>query len=144
MNTGLKMCFSHTGLAKLNFPFAGCDLDTVSEEISVAMVFASGGSSSGRWAGRTSCSSQTCAETLPSGSHIHQCLVPVRNCWTKQKSNWKKKSPCTQSSDRSGLSGDDGIIYTLWFNVPVSFFSYSCHLPTFCHCRLNEFTRKRK
>lgn len=34
----------------------------------------------------------------------------------------KKKSPLTQSSDRSGLSGEDEIIYKLRFNVPVSFF----------------------
>lgn len=64
---------------------------------------------------------KSCAETLLSASHIHQCLVPVKNSWTKKK-NLNKNSPCTQSSDRPGLSGEDEIIYKLWFNVPVSSF----------------------
>lgn len=67
---------------------------------------------------------KSCAETLSSASHIHQCLVLVRNSWTKKKKLLKKNSPCTQSSDRSGLSGEDEIIYKLGFNVPVSSFFF--------------------
>lgn len=59
---------------------AGCDLDTLSEETSVAVVLASG---TAALAGEQA--EKSCAETLSSASHIYQCLVPVRNSWTKKK-----------------------------------------------------------
>jgi len=82
------------------------------------MVLASGCSSSDSRAGRASCGRESCAETLLSGSHIHQCLVCMRNSWT----HTHKRPPRTQSSDRSGLCGEGEIIYKVLFNVPVSFF----------------------
>lgn len=59
---------------------------------------------------------KSCAETLISLPYTSM------SCACEELLDKKKKSPCTQSGDRSGLSGEDEIIYKLWFNVPVSSF----------------------